>query len=218
MYISEAILMIALRRDNTCNIRQKEGISMKTIRIGGGQGFWGDLIDAPIIMAKEDNVDYICCDYLAELTLSIMRRQQEKRPEAGYARDFITSLKGMLPYLAEKKTKVITNAGGMNVKACVEKVKEVVKAGGYNLKVGYVLGDDVREKIPQLREQGVQMQHMDTGEDIDGILPKMVNANRRHPAEDGQRQRLLRRRAYRQMPGRRRGHHHPGPLDRYGYV
>ena len=56
-----------------------------------------------------------------------MRRQQEKRPEAGYARDFITSLKGMLPYLAEKKTKVITNAGGMNVKACVEKVKEVVK-------------------------------------------------------------------------------------------
>ena len=64
----------------------------------------------------------------------------------------------------------------MNVKACVEKVKEVVKAGGYNLKVGYVLGDDVREKIPQLREQGVQMQHMDTGEDIDGILPKMVNA------------------------------------------
>lgn len=150
---------------------------MKTIRIGGGQGFWGDLIDAPIIMAKEDNVDYICCDYLAELTLSIMRRQQEKRPEAGYARDFITSLKGMLPYLAEKKTKVITNAGGMNVKACVEKVKEVVKAGGYNLKVGYVLGDDVREKIPQLREQGVQMQHMDTGEDIDGILPKMVNAN-----------------------------------------
>ena len=79
IYISEAILMIALRRDNTCNIRQKEGISMKTIRIGGGQGFWGDLIDAPIIMAKEDNVDYICCDYLAELTLSIMRRQQEKR-------------------------------------------------------------------------------------------------------------------------------------------
>ena len=66
---------------------------MKTIRIGGGQAFWGDLSDAPITMAREDNLDYICCDYLAELTLSIMRRQQEKRPEAGYARDFITALK-----------------------------------------------------------------------------------------------------------------------------
>ena len=70
---------------------------MKTIRIGGGQGFWGDLSDAPITMAREDNLDYICCDYLAELTLSIMRRQQEKRPEAGYARDFITALKGCCP-------------------------------------------------------------------------------------------------------------------------
>lgn len=150
---------------------------MKKVRIGGGQGFWGDLIDAPIIMAKEDNVDYICCDYLAELTLSIMRRQQEKRPEAGYARDFITSLKGMLPYLVEKGTKVITNAGGMNVKACVEKVKEVIRQSGYHLKVGYVLGDDVRELIPDLQKRGISMKHMDTGEDIDGILPNMVNAN-----------------------------------------
>lgn len=38
----------------------------------------GDLSDAPITMAKQDTLDYICCDYLAELTLSIMRRQQEK--------------------------------------------------------------------------------------------------------------------------------------------
>jgi hypothetical protein len=150
---------------------------MKKIRIGGGQGFWGDLIDAPVVMAKEDQVDYICCDYLAELTLSIMRRQQERKPEAGYARDFITSLKQMLPYLVEKKTKVITNAGGMNVKSCVAKVKEIIRESGYHLKVGYVLGDDVRELIPQLRKLGITMKHMDTGEDIDTILPRMINAN-----------------------------------------
>ena len=75
---------------------------MKTIRIGGGQGFWGDLSDAPITMAREDNLDYICCDYLAELTLSIMRRQQEKRPEAGYAR-----LKGCFPILQKKELKLL---------------------------------------------------------------------------------------------------------------
>ena len=85
-----------------CIVLKKRGKPiMKTIRIGGGQGFWGDLSDAPITMAREDNLDYICCDYLAELTLSIMRRKQEKRPEAGYARDFITALKGMHPYIAE---------------------------------------------------------------------------------------------------------------------
>lgn len=61
----------------------------------------------------------------------------------------------MLPYLAEKGTKVITNAGGMNVKACVEKVKEAIKEGGYHMKVGYVLGDDVRELIPELRKKAL---------------------------------------------------------------
>ena len=150
---------------------------MKTIRIGGGQGFWGDLNDAPIVMAKQDKVDYIACDYLAELTLSIMRRQQERRPEAGYARDFITVIKQILPDLKEKGTKVITNAGGMNVKQAVALVKQAIKESGLNFKIGYVLGDDVREILPKLREQGITMQHMDTGEDIDRILPNMVNAN-----------------------------------------
>lgn len=150
---------------------------MKTIRIGGGQGFWGDLNDAPVTMAKQDCVDYIACDYLAELTLSIMRRQQERNPERGYARDFITALKEMLPDLKEKGTKVITNAGGMNVKAAVEVIKQAVKESGLHFKIGYVLGDDVKDLIPKLRAQGISMEHMDTGESIDRILPNMVNAN-----------------------------------------
>lgn len=150
---------------------------MKTVRIGGGQGFWGDLNDAPIVMAQQDNVDYIACDYLAELTLSIMRRQQERNSERGYARDFITALSGMLPMIKEKKIKVITNAGGMNVKAAVVAAKQAIKAAGMSLKIGYVLGDNVKDIIPQLRKQGITMNHMDTGETIDAILPQMVNAN-----------------------------------------
>ncbi len=150
---------------------------MKTIRIGGGQGFWGDLNDAPVVMAKQDRVDYMACDYLAELTLSIMRRQQERNPDKGYASDFITALKAMLPDLKEKGTKLITNAGGMNVKKCVEMAKKAIKDSGLNMKVGYVLGDDVKDIIANMRAQGVTMAHMDTGESIDRILPKMVNAN-----------------------------------------
>ena len=132
---------------------------MKTVRIGGGQGFWGDLNDAPVTMAKNDDVDYIACDYLAELTLSIMRRQQEHNPEIGYARDF--------PMIKEKNIKVLANAGGMNVKAAVEAAKQAVKESGLALKIGYVLGDDVKDIIPQLRKQGISMNNMDTGESID---------------------------------------------------
>ena len=45
------------------------GLEMKKIRIGGGQGFWGDSNDAAVHMIHEGNLDYMACDYLAELTL-----------------------------------------------------------------------------------------------------------------------------------------------------
>lgn len=156
---------------------------MKTIRIGGAQGFWGDLNDAPIAMAKNDDVNYIACDYLAELTLSIMQRQKERNPERGYAKDFITVLKEIIPTIKEKSIKVITNAGGMNVKAAVEAAKQAVKEAGVSLKIGYVIGDDVKDIIPELRKQGIEMRNMDTNEPIDGILPNMVNANVYYGAE-----------------------------------
>ena len=57
--------------------------------IGGGQGFWGDSNDAAIHMVRNSNINYLACDYLAELTLSIMARQKLKNPNAGYARDFL---------------------------------------------------------------------------------------------------------------------------------
>ena len=37
------------------------------IRIGNGQGFWGDSIDAPIKLAKGGPLDYLTLDYLAEV-------------------------------------------------------------------------------------------------------------------------------------------------------
>ena len=45
-------------------------MNQKKVRIGGGQGFWGDSNDAAIHMIKKGNLNYMACDYLAELTLS----------------------------------------------------------------------------------------------------------------------------------------------------
>ena len=89
---------------------------MKKIRIGGGQGFWGDSNDAAVHMIHEGDLDYMACDYLAELTLSIMQRQKLKNPQAGYARDFIKLLGECGREAYEKKIKIISNAGGMNIR------------------------------------------------------------------------------------------------------
>jgi len=70
---------------------------MRTIRIGNGQGFWGDNVDAPVELLRGGPIDYIGMDYLAEVTLSIMMRQKLKNPKLGYATDFIGFIRRVLP-------------------------------------------------------------------------------------------------------------------------
>ena len=118
---------------------------MKKIAIGGGQGFWGDSPDAAIHMIRNADIQYLGCDYLAELTLSIMAKQQLKDPKKGYAPDFVTRLlKEAGKEAWEKGIRITTNAGGMNIKGCVDAVKEQAEAQGMKgYKIGYVTGDDI---------------------------------------------------------------------------
>lgn len=151
---------------------------MKKIRIGGGQGFWGDSNDAAVHMIHEGDLNYMACDYLAELTLSIMQRQKLKNPQAGYARDFIKLLGECGKEAYEKKIKIISNAGGMNIRGGVEAIAEQAKAqglGGY--KIGYVTGDDILDKLPKFLEEGMTFPNMDDAGDFNEIKDKIVNAN-----------------------------------------
>ena len=75
---------------------------MKTIRIGNGQGFWGDNVDAPVELLRGGPIDYIGMDYLAEVTLSIMMRQKLKDPTKGYATDFVALVRRVLPELKQR--------------------------------------------------------------------------------------------------------------------
>ena len=100
---------------------------MDKVIIGGGQGFWGDSNDAAIHMVKNSNINYMACDYLAELTLSIMARQKLKNPQAGYARDFLEMMRACGKEAYEKNIRVLTNAGGMNIEGMVEALKQLAE-------------------------------------------------------------------------------------------
>jgi hypothetical protein len=69
---------------------------MKTLRIGNGQEFWGDNVDAPVELLRGGPLDYLGMDYLAEMTLSIMMRRKLKNPKLGYATDFIGFIRRVL--------------------------------------------------------------------------------------------------------------------------
>ena len=152
---------------------------MKKVAIGGGQGFWGDSPDAAIHMIRNADIQYMGCDYLAELTLSIMAKQQLKDPTKGFAPDFQTRiLKEAGKEAWEKHIRICTNAGGMNVAGCVDGIRqwaESEKMKGY--KIGYVTGDSIKDKIPQLLKDGWTFPNFDYDGDFHSILDKIYNCN-----------------------------------------
>src|SRR3970282_604490 len=97
------------------------------IRIASGQGFLGDLIDAPYHQVTKGEIDYLVLDYLAEVTMSILQKQKNKNPELGYARDIPELMKRVLPICKQKGIKIITNGGGVNPIACANAVIETAK-------------------------------------------------------------------------------------------
>ena len=85
-----------------------------SIRIASGQGFWGDLLSAPLQQVTKGQIDYLMMDYLAEVTMSIMQKQKLKNPALGYAKDLVEVCEEILPHLVKKNIKLITNGGGVN--------------------------------------------------------------------------------------------------------
>ena len=149
------------------------------VRVAGGQGFWGDLLTAPIDQVRNGPIDYLMLDYLAEVTMSILQKQRSRDPNAGYARDFISLMKEILPDCVEKNIKVLSNAGGVNVSGCAEAIRDTAKELGLGgkVKIGVVTGDDILGRLDKFAEEGVAITNMETGEPLAAIRDKVQSAN-----------------------------------------
>jgi hypothetical protein len=150
---------------------------MRSVRIGNGCGFWGDNLDAPVRLAEAGRLDYLTLEYLAELTMSILAVQKAKDANAGYAADFIDVLGRLAPALkAQPRLKVVTNAGGMNPRACALRAKQVL-AGAGGRRVAVVSGDDLLPRLDELFAAGHTLNHLDNGTPLSTIREKVVSAN-----------------------------------------
>ena len=136
----------------------------QTVRVAGGQGFWGDLLTAPIDQVRRGPIDYLMLDYLAEVTMSILQKQRARDPNAGYARDFVTLMREILPDCVEKNIKVLSNAGGVNVTGCASAIADVARELGLTskIKIGLVTGDDVLDRLDDFIARGVEINSMAT--------------------------------------------------------
>jgi hypothetical protein len=149
------------------------------VRVASGQGFWGDLLTAPIDQVRGGPIDYLMLDYLAEVTMSILQKQRSRDPNAGYARDFISLMREILPDCVEKNIKVLSNAGGVNVTGCAEAIRDTARELGLQdkVKIGVVTGDDILGRLDEFAEKGIEITNMETGEPLAAIRDKVQSAN-----------------------------------------
>jgi Acyclic terpene utilisation family protein AtuA len=149
------------------------------VRIAAGQGFWGDLPEAPVRQIQGGPIDYLMLDYLAEVTMSIMQKQKARDPNAGYARDFVPLMKEILSACVERNIKVIANAGGVNVEGCANAVADVARELGLSgkVRIGIVTGDDILGRIDDFIARGIELWNMDTNEPLATVRDRIQSAN-----------------------------------------
>ena len=150
---------------------------MKSVRIAGGLGFYGDSWQPIKASIERGNVQYVASDHLAELTLAILQKDRQRDPKLGYTRDLVPMLADLLPIAVPRRIKFILNAGGLNPLAAREVLLSALRKFGLKLKVGVVLGDAVQERLDELQEAGVALAHMDTGEGIATVRERIVFAS-----------------------------------------
>ena len=149
-----------------------------TYRIGSAQGFYGDDVTKALPMIMGEQVDVVCFEALAELTLAILQNDRLKDPSRGYTFDINIIASKILPEAYKRKIPLITNGGGLNPQGAAEKVRATAeKLGLTGLKIAAITGDDMMPHLSDLQAQGETLQHIETGKPLDPNEFMLVNAN-----------------------------------------
>ena len=154
-------------------------MSKRVVRVASGQGFWGDWQEAPKLQVRTGEIDYLMLDYLAEITMSILQKQSERDPSAGYARDFVPLIAGLTPELLGRGIRVVSNAGGVNPDGCRRALFEALESipTSRPLRVAVVSGDDLMDRLDSLLDEGHELLNMETGEPLSAVRERVQSAN-----------------------------------------
>jgi len=147
------------------------------VRIGNAGGFWGDDLDAFRRQLEDGELDYVSLDFLAEITMSILRKQRLKNPAAGFVPDFVAQVVENATLLRRRGARVVTSAGGINPLGCARRIVEELNRVEQPLRVAVIEGDDLMDRLAELYPGHTELCNLETGESFAGIRDRLQSAN-----------------------------------------
>jgi hypothetical protein len=152
-------------------------VSDEVLRIGNCSGFYGDRFEAAQELVEGGPLDVLTGDYLAELTMLILWRGQQKRPGSGYARTFLEQMRAVLAPCVGRGIKVVANAGGLAPAALASALRDLAGELGIDARIAHVEGDDLLPRLDQLRARGESFANLDTDEPLADLPVPPITAN-----------------------------------------
>jgi Acyclic terpene utilisation family protein AtuA len=149
----------------------------RPVRIANSSGFYGDRAAAAREMVEGGPIDVLTGDYLAELTMLILWKAQQKDPATGYARTVLAQLEQVLGTCLDRGIKIVNNAGGLNPAGLAREFAALAERLGLHPKISYVTGDDLLPRLDKFLSNGVALAHLDTGQPLSGAGGQPVTAN-----------------------------------------
>lgn len=149
----------------------------EVLRIANCSGFYGDRLSAAREMIEGGPIDILTGDWLAELTMLILAKDQFRNPDGGYAKTFVRQMDDVLGLCLERGIKVVSNAGGLNPAGCAAAVTNLADAAGLSCKVAYIDGDNLIGRVDDLAARGITLENLDTGEKLAEVGVEPITAN-----------------------------------------
>ncbi len=149
----------------------------KPLRIANCSGFYGDRLAAAREMIEDGPIDFLTGDYLAELTMMILWKSQQKDSSRGYAVTFLKQMEEVLGMALDRGIKIVTNAGGLNPSGLTAELRALTDRLGLNAKILNVAGDDLLPRLDALQDEGHELRHLDTNEVLRDKNVKPLSAN-----------------------------------------
>src|SRR4051794_40668375 len=105
-------------------------MARKRIRIGAGSGMSDDRIPPAVELVERGELDFVCCECLAERTIAREALDRARNPGRGFTPTLLERMEALLPPSLARNVRIVSNMGAANPRGAARAVLDAAPAWG----------------------------------------------------------------------------------------